>query len=147
MRDPYFSIREKRDVPVLSSLVKALEIRHIQAVILRLLIWSGLLFLVFASPAAPVKLDFLKVGTKVYSNVTIIGANATDLYFTHNQGITNVKLRSVDENLRKRFNFDPQVAAQAERQQAEDDAAYMRSLASNIVARAQKAVIEHFAGQ
>ncbi len=43
--------------------------------------------------AAPLKLDTLKVGSKTFYKVTTIGANATDLYFTHTKGISNVKLR------------------------------------------------------
>jgi cytochrome c biogenesis protein CcmG, thiol:disulfide interchange protein DsbE len=109
------------------------------AVILRFFIWSALFSLGFHSWAAPMKLDFLKVGSKVYSNVTIIGANATDLYFTHNQGISNVKLRNVDEDLRKSFNYDPKLAEKAERQQFEDDSTYVKNLASSMAAKAQKA--------
>lgn len=89
--------------------------------------------------AAPLKLDYLRVGSRIYSNVVIMGANATDLYFTHNQGIANVKLRSVEESLRKRFNYDPKAAAEAEKRQMEDDTLYQNGLASNLVAQAMQA--------
>jgi hypothetical protein len=92
-------------------------------------------------PAAPLKLDSLKVGSKVYKNVTIVGANETDLYFTYNEGIANVKLRSVDESLRIRFHYDAKAAAEAERQQAQDDATYQTALADKVVAQAQKAAL------
>ena len=106
--------------------------------IFRFINWSWLLLAVCAASGAPIKLDTLKVGSKVYSNVTIIGANATDLYFTHSQGILNVKLKYVDKSLQERFQYDPAAAAEAERQQAVDDAAYLSNLASNLVAEAQK---------
>jgi len=91
-----------------------------------------------ATAAAPLKFDSLKVGSKVYSNVTIVGANTTDLYFTHSKGITNVKLKYVDENLRQRFHYDPKAASEAEKQQTLDDSIYVSKLASNVVAQAQK---------
>ena len=94
-----------------------------------------------AAPAAPLRLDFLKVGSRVYSNVTVVGANTTDLYFTHNQGIANVKLKNVDESLRTRFHFDAKAAAEAERQQDAQDAAYQSSLVSIMAAQAQKAAL------
>src|SRR6266478_3117815 len=124
-----------------SILVKARKVRHKQAVILRFLIWSGLLLFGCSLPAAPLKLDFLKVGSKVYSNVTIVGANKTDLYFTHNQGIINVKPKYVDESLKQRFHYDPKAASEAERQQALDDSLYVSALASNVVAQAQKVAL------
>src|SRR2546422_9097028 len=111
------------------------------AVILRFIIWSGWLALAASLPAAPLRLDFLKVGSKVYSNVTVVGANTTDLYFTHNEGITNVKLKYVEESLRERFHYDPKAAADAERQQVEDDSAYVAGLAAKLVAQAQKAAL------
>ena len=111
------------------------QIRHKNAVISRFVVKISLLLAISAS-AVPLKFDSLKVGSRVYSNVTIVGANTTDLYFTHNQGIANVKLKYVDENLRKRFNYDPKAAEVAERQQSEDDTAYQGVLAAKIVERA-----------
>lgn len=125
----------------LSSLVKGIRLRHKEPVISRFLTWSGLLlFLTSSLSAAPIHMDSLKVGSKTYSNVTVIGSNTTDLYFTHAQGIANVKLRLLDSALQKRFHYDPQIAAKAEKQQADDDSAYLAILASNIVAKAQQAV-------
>ena len=85
------------------------------------------------------RLEVLKVGNKVYRNVTIIGANSTDLYFTHDQGICNVKLKYLSEELKRRFQYDPKLAAEIERQQIADDAAYQGSLAARLEAQAQKA--------
>src|SRR5207249_1745256 len=95
------------------------------AMLLRFLIWSTLALCLGAVQAGPLKLDLLRVGSKTYSNVTVVGANATDLYFTHDRGIANVKLKYVDAKIQKKFNYDPKAAEEAERQQSEDDAQYM----------------------
>jgi hypothetical protein len=81
------------------------------------------------------KLDSLTVGPNTFSNVTILGANATDLFFTCNKGLKNVKLKHVSPDLQKRYNYDPNEAEKAEQQQIEDDARYQDSVASNIVER------------
>lgn len=100
----------------------------------------GLLMLVsFSTAAATLQLPFLKVGPLTYSNVTVIGANATDLYFNHDKGIGNVKLKYLSPSLQKRFDYDPVKAAEAERQQAEADALYNSTVASNIALHVQKA--------
>src|SRR5579859_4953976 len=92
----------------------------------------GTLLLAFASIAsAPLPLDSLKVGSRVYRHLTIIGANTTDLYFRCDQGLANVKLRSLSPELQRRFNYDPKAATEAERKQIEDDAAFRDSIVSN----------------
>ncbi len=91
----------------------------------------------FSCLAAPIKLDSLKAGTVTFSNVTVIGANQTDLYFTHAQGIANVKLKYLSSDLQKRFNYDPTVGAAAERRQAEADLDYQAALASHVAAQRQ----------
>ena len=101
-----------------------------------------LLLMVQGLSAAPAPtLAYLKVGHQVYSNVTILGANATDLYFTSDRGISNVKLRLLDPKLQKRFHFDPQAAAEIEKQQEKDDKQYYNSIASNMVARAEQVAL------
>jgi cytochrome c biogenesis protein CcmG, thiol:disulfide interchange protein DsbE len=85
--------------------------------------------------ATAVRLDSLSVGSHTYCNVTIIGANKTDIYFTHDGGIANAKLRQVDAELQKRFDYDPEAAAEAERQKAEDDAEFLQAQAQKITAR------------
>jgi cytochrome c biogenesis protein CcmG, thiol:disulfide interchange protein DsbE len=78
------------------------------------------------------KLPVLSAGMESFSNVTILGANATDLYFTHQYGIGNVKLKYLSPELQKRFNYDPKIAAQVERQRADDDARYQREVAASV---------------
>ncbi len=106
---------------------------------LRYLVFGALLLVASAlRAAAPVKLDSLKVGATTYSNVTVIGANKTDLYFTHAGGIANVKLKNLPPELQEKFGYDPRVAAEAERKQGEDQKLYLNSLASNLVAQARQ---------
>src|SRR5215831_10057012 len=103
-------------------------------------VWVTLSILfAFACQAATFGMDYLKVGAVTYTNVTVLGANATDLYFTHANGIANVKLKYLSPDLQSQFKFDQKAAADAEAQQAKDDAQYENSLASNIVARIEKA--------
>src|SRR5215471_7791849 len=83
-----------------------------------------------AVQAETLKLDTLKVGSTTYSNVTILGANATDLYFRHSLGFGNVKLKYVGRELQKRFDFDPKAAAEAEKRQNEQDILYQSTLAT-----------------
>ena len=126
----------------MSWLVKFGTFRHIEccanAVIWRFFIFGWLVLMVPWAPAAPIQLDTLKVGSKVYSNVTVVGASATDLYFSHNQGITNVKLKYTELTVQQKFHYDPKSAADAEKQQTADDQAYREAIASKIATQAQK---------
>jgi hypothetical protein len=87
------------------------------------------------SPAAPLQLNQLRAGSLSFSNVTVIGANATDLYFTHDHGISNVKLKYLDPELQKRFHYDPRDAAAAEKEQEHEDSRYKGEIAANLAAR------------
>lgn len=92
-----------------------------------ILISSGLLL-----QAVPTQLDSLTVGSVTYSNVTIIGANATDLFFKSDQGFSNVKLEFLSPDLQKQFNYDPAVGKQAELQQIENEKRYLANLAASL---------------
>src|SRR5260370_184646 len=85
-------------------------------------------------PAASLKFEFLTVGPNTYSNVTVLGANASDLFFTSDKGIKNVKLKNLSPELQQKFNYDPAEAEKAEQQQIEDDARYHENLAATIAA-------------
>ena len=124
-----------------SMLVKSAVIMHTHPVISRLVILNSLVLCAFSVSSAPLKYDWIKVGSKVYSNVTIVGANATDLYFTHSKGISNVKLKYLDESVRSRFNYDPQAAAEAEKEQTDHDTAYQDQLVAKINEKAEKAAV------
>jgi len=99
---------------------------------------SALFPLLFAlsTPGEPLKIDTLKVGTTTYSNVTVLGANATDLFFRHSLGFANAKLKYVRADLQKHFDYDPKVAEAAEKRQNEDDILYQSALAET--ARTQR---------
>src|SRR5438034_8050349 len=115
----------------MSNLVKGAGVRHIHVMMLRGFVLAGLLLGALSLPAAPLRLDRLKVGTRIYSGVSVVGANVTDLYFTHSEGIANVKLRLLEPSLQKRFNYDPKAAETAEKVQEEDDTKYRNTIASN----------------
>ena len=88
--------------------------------------------------AAPEKLEYLKSGSQVYSNVTVLRITDTDVYFSHEKGFANAKLKYLEPEVQKQFDYDPDVASQAERQQNRNDSLFQVVLASNIVARAEK---------
>lgn len=92
--------------------------------------------------AGPVRLEVLQVGSKTYKSVTVIGANATDLYFSHSAGIGNVKMRLLSPELQQKFGFDPNEAIENERAQAKDDQAYYDMLQQELTAKAQQRIKE-----
>jgi cytochrome c biogenesis protein CcmG, thiol:disulfide interchange protein DsbE len=104
--------------------------------------WMRIIGLVMLSavclPARPVKLKTLNIGSITYSNVVVLGANATDLYFTYDQGIANVKLRFLSPALQQEFHYNPVAASAAERRQLEDETRYQQNLAASM-ARAGRA--------
>lgn len=101
------------------------------------LVFGGLLLFMGRAEAAQFKLKRLQVGSRVYTGVTVLGSNTTDVYFKHDEGIANVKLKYLSEELQRRFNYDAQAATEAERQQAEDDARYQIELAASLAAEAK----------
>ena len=94
---------------------------------------SRLIFFVVAALALPVgaaeKMALLLVGDKGYTNVTVIGFNATDLYFKHDSGFSNIRLKYLSDELKKKFFFDADRSARAEAEQAAQDAHFGEALA------------------
>jgi len=76
------------------------------------------------------KLPLLQVGQDYYTNVTVTGLTATDVYFSHSQGLGNAKLRKLDPKFQAMFNFDPVQAADKERAQAQANALYKQAVRS-----------------
>jgi cytochrome c biogenesis protein CcmG, thiol:disulfide interchange protein DsbE len=103
----------------------------------------GFIWLLLASTAvaAQTKLNSLVAGARTYTNVTVLGFNATDVYFTHEGGMANAKLKYLDPTLQKLFHYEPEAAAEAEKQQTADDVRYNASMISNMVAQAQQAAL------
>jgi len=97
---------------------------------------------VCALNAAPVRFEALKIGAKTYQGVTVIGVNATDLYFSHSTGIANVKMRLLPPELQKQFGYDPKDAIEVERAQAREDQAYYDLLQNELTANAQRRLKE-----
>ncbi len=96
----------------------------------------------FDLPAAQIKLDTLTVGSQTYRDVTILGVNTTDVYFKHSTGFANAKIRQLDKDSQKRLNFNPQAAAEAEKQQAAADSKYQEALLSTISSQPGKGAPE-----
>lgn len=88
----------------------------------------------------PLKLPTLQVGSTIYKNVTVLGANTTDLYFSHSLGFANVKLKYLGTDLQKRFDYNPKAAAEAERKQNEEDILYQSALAKRQETQSASAV-------
>ena len=91
--------------------------------------------------AEQIKLDSMKVGSKTYKNVTVLGFNATDVYFTHSKGISNERIKRLSPELQKKFNFDEAASANAERQQAADNDEFNKQLVVTIEDNARKAYV------
>lgn len=89
--------------------------------------------------AEQIKLPTLKAGSRTYKKVTVLGYNATDLYFTHSKGISNVRLKLLEPALQKMFGYDEAAAAAAEQQQAADNAEFNKQLVQTIENNTQRA--------
>ncbi len=66
------------------------------------------------------KLPVLKVGSQIYSNVTVTEVTATDIYFSFNRGMANAKLKNLEPAMQSHFHYD---AARAEARAQEQKAA------------------------
>jgi cytochrome c biogenesis protein CcmG, thiol:disulfide interchange protein DsbE len=115
-------------------LANAGESRHRQGVHIRPCWIAGLLsagLSVFANERLPV----LEVGDNVYTNVTVTKVTATDVFFNHNGGFGNAKLKNLDPQWQKHFRFDPEKAGLVETQQLAAVVEYRKSLAARPVTR------------
>lgn len=89
--------------------------------------------------AGTVKLNSLTVGSTTYSNVTVFGANSTDLFFSSDSGVSNVKLKYLSPELQKEFHYDPKAGEKAEAKQIQDDKTYQANLAAALAAKVKAA--------
>lgn len=108
------------------------HLRHFMSATTRLLLCCLLVALCMPVRAEQIKLDSMKVGSKTYKKVVVLGFNATDVYFTHSKGISNERLKRLDPELQKRFNYDETASANAERQQAADNEEFNKQLVVTI---------------
>lgn len=93
-----------------------------------MLIAIGILVAALSSRADET-LATLKVGSDIYTHVTITSVTATDIVFSSDQGIANAKLKNLDPELQKHFHFDA-AKANAEAKKQKDLAALYASLNS-----------------
>lgn len=87
----------------------------------------GLIMCVKDAFAMEERFPTLRVGPEVYTNVTVIGVNATHLTFLHYRGVMSAKLADLDPSLQQHFGFNPQTAATLQAQQAREDLLYRQA--------------------
>jgi len=87
-------------------------------------------------------LPVVKVGTEVYSNVTITAVTATDIYFTSAKGVANAKLKNLDPALQKHFKFDAASADAANTKQKADGTSRTSATEQTIDRANAKAVMD-----
>lgn len=107
----------------------------------RLLIFA-MCMTAFSFRAGALDLDHLTVGSTTYSNVTVFGANKTDLFFSSDHGMSNVKLKYLSPELQKQFNYNSEAAEKVEQQRVAADRAFQANLASTLAARVKAAAQE-----
>jgi cytochrome c biogenesis protein CcmG, thiol:disulfide interchange protein DsbE len=90
----------------------------------------GLLMAVTTTLAAVDFLPSLKVGSEVYSNVTVTRVTVTDIYFKHSQGMGNAKLKNLGVEEQKHFRFDAAKSREAEQLQALATQRYHQEIAA-----------------
>jgi thiol-disulfide isomerase/thioredoxin len=98
-----------------------------------------LIAFVFATAATVLRADeqlpVLKVGSNVYSNVTVTTVTATDIYFTYSGGMANAKLKDLSPELKRHFHFDSAKASATEQQQKLANIQYHAEITGQPVAR------------
>ena len=82
------------------------------------------------------RLATLQVGTDIYSNVVIRSISPTEIFFTHNRGLGNAKLRNLSPDLQSRFRFDPIKAVEIEKKQAQANALFLEKIKTEPPPRA-----------
>ena len=80
------------------------------------------------SARADEKFPLLKAGNDTYTNVTVTGVSATDIYFIYDQGMANAKLKDLEPALQKHFGYDPAKAGAVQKKQAADQVQYHQQL-------------------
>ena len=98
-------------------------LRNMKTTIMRIVLLTAIVAVSICRAADQTFLA-LKIGSEVYSNVTITSVTATDIYFSHSGGLGNAKLKNLDPALQKQFHFNPDKAAQKEKEQAQANFLY-----------------------
>jgi thioredoxin-related protein len=90
---------------------------------------------IFFNARAEEKFSSLKIGSEIYSNVTVTSVSATDIFFTHSRGMGNAKLKDLDPDLQKHFHYDAAKADAIAKKRADDNAQYHKQLISEPQAK------------
>lgn len=99
----------------------------------------GLWLLIIASTArADESFRSLNVKGQVYTNVTVTTITATDIYFTHSQGLASAKLKDLNPELQKHFHFDAARSSQVEQAEMRATADFRTRLAQQKTAPTPK---------
>ncbi|MGA3283111.1 MAG: thioredoxin fold domain-containing protein [Verrucomicrobiota bacterium] len=81
------------------------------------------------------KLPMLRVGSNVYSNVTVTAVTTTDIYFVYAGGMGNAKLSKLDPALQKHFQYNPAKANETELKRSQANIQYHAYLLSQPAPR------------
>lgn len=82
------------------------------------------------SSRAEEKIPYLKVGVDHYTNVVVTSVTDTDIYFKHDGGMSNARLKKLSPELQERFGYEPTKSAAAEKQQAEANRTARKEIAA-----------------
>lgn len=85
------------------------------------------------------RLPFLKIGVDYYTNVVVTSVTDTDIYFKHDAGMGNARLKKLSPELQARFGYQPAKSAAAEKQQAEADRNFRKEIAAQAASPARSA--------
>jgi len=102
---------------------------------LRFLVCCAVFLLAVTVEAAEIKLDTMKVGDKVYTNVSVTSFSTTDVYFSHSKGVSSAKIRTLEPAVQKLLDYNPSVADAMERQQQQTEKRYEGTLSTSIGSR------------
>lgn len=86
------------------------------------------------------KFAVMKVGSEVYTNVTVTMVTATDIYFTYSGGMGNVKLEKLGPELQRQFHFNAKSALEKEKEERQANArfdSWIRQQTNNAPARVE----------
>ena len=97
--------------------------------------WIIILFVAALTARADEHLPLLRAGNDVYTNVTVTGVTATDIYFTHNGGMGNAKLKALSPELQAHFHYDAAKAGKVEKSHAEANTQYHQQLVAQPAPR------------
>ncbi len=90
------------------------------------LAFAALVSLIVTLPMAGAqeKLPVLKVGSQIYSNVTVTKVTGTDIYFTFDRGMANAKLKNLESAMQSHFHYDAAKADATTQEQRAATAQY-----------------------